>query len=74
MHIGVSSFGCYVYNMRIIFQVLCTATAEALAMGKIVIIPRIPANEFFFQFRNCRTYSSSSEFCAHLEVCLIFYT
>ena len=51
-------------------EVLCTATAEAVAMGKFVIIPAHPSNKFFEQFPNCLMYSSRREFVTLMQYAL----
>jgi len=50
-----------------ITEVLCTTTAEAIAMGKFAIIPVHPSNTFFEQFPNCLTYQRKSDFVSKLQ-------
>jgi len=48
-------------------EVLCTTTAEAIAMHKWAIIPSHPSNDFFIQFPNCLPYRNRREFVTTLR-------
>lgn len=48
-------------------EVLCTTTAEAIAMGKWAIIPSHPSNDFFVMFPNCLPYRNRKEFVSTLK-------
>ena len=47
-------------------DVVATTSAEALAMGKWLLVPRHPCNVFFESFRNCLIYNSAREFSEKL--------
>jgi len=56
-------------NMSIT-EVLCTTSAEALAMGKWVILPEHKSNDFFLQFPNCLHYKNLEECVGLMEYAL----
>jgi len=69
-HAAPSLHGYKLYVNPSNSDVVCTATAEALAMGKFVICLEHPSNAFFSTFANCYIYRTAEEFSELLRYCL----
>ncbi len=58
---------CQVFINPCTKDVIATSTAEALAMGKWVLLPDAPCNHFFASFPNALIYQTPSHFSRLLD-------
>jgi digalactosyldiacylglycerol synthase len=70
-HLSVAGDDYSIFINPSLTEVLCTTTAEAIAMGKWAIIPKHPSNAFFVQFPNCLSYRNRREFVSTVKYALI---
>ncbi len=66
-HLSLAGDDYCIFVNPSITEVLCTTTAEAIAMGKWAIIPSHPSNAFFVQFPNCLPYRNRREFVSTMK-------